>query len=46
MDVTRPIDTLDETFEHVCLWWSADEEVDYSLRQSTGNLDQGGLDVV
>lgn len=40
MNSTRSTDTLDETFGPVCLRWSIDVEVDYSVRQSTEILDQ------
>lgn len=41
MDVSRPIDTVDETHGFVCLRRSTDEEVHHSLGRSTVILKQG-----
>lgn len=46
LEVTRTIDTVDETLLCVCVWCSTDEEVDDSLRRGTEISEKGGLYVV
>lgn len=44
-DTTRPINIPGKTFGFVCLRGNTDDEVDDSLRQVTGSLEEGGLNV-
>lgn len=45
MEVTRPIDTLEDIRWCVTVRWSSNAEVDHFLRRGSINLEQGGLDV-
>lgn len=41
--MTRPIDTVDETLECVCLRLKTDDEVDRSLERGIGDLERENL---
>lgn len=45
MKVKRPIDKLDAKLRWVCVRWISDDEVENSLRQDTGSLEQEGVSV-
>lgn len=45
MEVTRPLDMVDEMLWYVCSIWSLDDAVHYSLWQVISYLEEGGLTV-
>lgn len=45
MDVTSPLDTVDERLRFLCLRYNTADKMDFSVRRSTGSSEKEGLTV-